>query len=205
MKTGHTRTTCPDNWRRYHATISASSGESSTNQKVVIPPKEDLLQNNNPWCCNCAKQGHYVHQCRAYRFVGLKLKNSIRNDNYIVVLWVLFFSYSAYPASNPLVVTYSDPTCPESLDVEGSEEDLHDSTHPSGQDTLAQNSRGSNRKRKAREMKAKRREFLGLGTVSSTPPENKKWKFSENGTATPIGYKRRWCTTPSRKSNRYSY
>ena len=91
MKTGHTRTTCPDNWRRYHATISASSGESSTNQKVVIPPKEDLLQNNNPWCCNCAKQGHYVHQCRAYRFVGLKLNNSKRNDNYIVVSWVLFF------------------------------------------------------------------------------------------------------------------
>ena len=85
MKTGHTRTTCPDNWRRYHATISASSGESSTIQKVVIPPKEDLLQNNNPWCCNCAKQGHYVHQCRAYRFVGLKLKNSIRNDNYSCV------------------------------------------------------------------------------------------------------------------------
>ena len=90
MKPGHTRTTCPDNWRRYHATISASPGESSTNQKVVIPPKEDLLQNNNPWCCNCAKQGHYVHQCRAYRFVGLNLKNSKRNDNYIVVLWDYF-------------------------------------------------------------------------------------------------------------------
>ena len=120
-------------------------------------------------------------------------------------LLLLFFSYSGYPASNPLVVTYSDPNCPESLDVEGSEEDVNDFTDPSAEDTLAPNSRGSNRKRKAREMKAKRREFLGPGTVSFTPPKNKKWKFSESGTATPIGNKGRWCATPPRKSNRYCY
>ena len=108
---GHTRTTCPDNWRRYHATLSGDS--------VVVPHKNQLLEKPPAWCCNCAKKGHYSHQCSAY-------------------------NRSNYPPSVSTVVTYSDPSQPESLNnsLDTSEE---------GETASVQ------RKRMMREAKAKRR------------------------------------------------
>merc|ERR1712098_270608 len=66
--------------------------------KVVRPMTTTNEPPKNVWCCNCAKQGHYVHQCRAY-------------------------SYSPYPPSVPFVVTYNDPVGPESLEVSGNDDD----------------------------------------------------------------------------------
>ena len=77
---GHAKSTCPDLWRRFHATISGTEG-------VVNKPFGGIDRTHKPltdiWCCNCAKQGHYVHHCSAY-------------------------NYSSYPRSVLHVINYSN-------------------------------------------------------------------------------------------------
>ena len=62
---GHVKSSCPDLWRRFHATISGPEG-------VVNIPFGGLDQSHKSlsqiWCCNCAKKGHYLHHCRAYNY-----------------------------------------------------------------------------------------------------------------------------------------
>jgi len=58
---GHIQSHCPDNWRRYHASTSAKAG-------LFVPDVDVHVPAHQAWCCNCARQGHYVHQCRAYSY-----------------------------------------------------------------------------------------------------------------------------------------
>lgn len=60
---GHIQSKCPDTWRRYHATLDAGEKPTSKGQNQISALKS--------WCCNCGRQGHYVHQCRGYRFSSL--------------------------------------------------------------------------------------------------------------------------------------
>ncbi|XP_076327115.1 uncharacterized protein LOC143234009 [Tachypleus tridentatus] len=56
---GHLRNECPDLWRRFHATITAGAPVKGTckikNRKKV-------------YCYNCAKKGHYGHECQQQQF-----------------------------------------------------------------------------------------------------------------------------------------
>ena len=62
---GHVKFTCPDMWRRFHATLSGEEG-------VVHEPFGGIDRTHKPldqiWCCNCAKRGHYPHHCNAYNY-----------------------------------------------------------------------------------------------------------------------------------------
>jgi len=113
--------------------------------KVVVPDKETLLMERpTAWCCNCAGQGHYVHQCPRY-------------------------SRSPYAPTVPYVVTYQEPTGPESLEVsEGGETP----------------STSGGRKRKLRaEIKAKRKEFLrgSIPGLLVRNPHNRRRRFENEG------------------------
>ena len=85
---GHARSTCPDMWRRFHATLSGPEG-------VVSKPFGGLDRSHKPssqiWCCNCAKKGHYLHHCSAY-------------------------SYSAYPRPVLHVINYNNLICQSESD-----------------------------------------------------------------------------------------
>ena len=59
---GHIQSQCPDTWRRYHSTTTTTSHD------IVQPPNEVHVRPQKAWCANCARQGHYVHQCRHYSF-----------------------------------------------------------------------------------------------------------------------------------------
>lgn len=52
---GHPDSLCPDLWRRYHMTTD--DGPIVRAQVKVRPPEER-------YCYNCARQGHYGHQCQ---------------------------------------------------------------------------------------------------------------------------------------------
>ena len=54
---GHLKQDCPNNWRRFHATTSGT---------VPVIPEGGQRPAKDTWCPNCAKKGHYLHQCRAY-------------------------------------------------------------------------------------------------------------------------------------------
>ena len=56
---GHVARDCPDNWRRFHATLS--HGEI-VNPGRVEKPDADC------WCCNCGARGHNVSDCYGYKF-----------------------------------------------------------------------------------------------------------------------------------------
>jgi hypothetical protein len=58
---GHIQSQCPDIWRRYHAT-------TTPNQGIVQPEPNVHLPLRKIWCSNCARQGHYLHQCRSYSY-----------------------------------------------------------------------------------------------------------------------------------------
>ena len=62
---GHTKSNCPDTWRRFHATLSGQEGVVQTPDQGIERAHKELCQ---IWCSNCAKQGHYLHQCRAYNY-----------------------------------------------------------------------------------------------------------------------------------------
>ena len=75
---GHIQSQCPDTWRRYHSTTTTTSHD------IVQPPNEVHVRPQKAWCANCARRGHYVHQCRHY-------------------------SFSCIPAPRMTVVTYDQP------------------------------------------------------------------------------------------------
>ncbi|XP_070183668.1 zinc finger CCHC domain-containing protein 7-like [Littorina saxatilis] len=55
---GHSGEHCPDrHWRQYHATVT-------TSEKLV---QKEKSVNSRVYCCNCAKQGHFVHECTEER------------------------------------------------------------------------------------------------------------------------------------------
>ncbi|CAB4062545.1 AIR1_2 [Lepeophtheirus salmonis] len=53
---GHETKACPNVWRRFHLTTNV--GDFVRVEKFVDP--------KDKWCPNCAKKGHYLHQCPAY-------------------------------------------------------------------------------------------------------------------------------------------
>ncbi len=58
---GHTEASCPDIWRRFHDTVSADA------ENFKSPSCDVHRSAANSTCVNCAKKGHYLHHCRAYR------------------------------------------------------------------------------------------------------------------------------------------
>ncbi|XP_029965817.1 zinc finger CCHC domain-containing protein 7-like [Salarias fasciatus] len=62
--TGHLSDTCPDVWRQYHLTIT-----------VEAPLRPRTVKNVQPrrfcaHCYNCAKRGHYGHECTLKRMIS---------------------------------------------------------------------------------------------------------------------------------------
>ncbi|XP_013786880.1 zinc finger CCHC domain-containing protein 7-like [Limulus polyphemus] len=56
---GHLRNECPDLWRRFHATIVPGTPVKGTCK---------TKNRKNVYCYNCAKKGHYGHECQQQRF-----------------------------------------------------------------------------------------------------------------------------------------
>jgi hypothetical protein len=57
---GHMVAACPDNWRRFHATIDPTA-------EAPVQPAEDCHKAAiDTFCYNCGKKGHYLDHCRAY-------------------------------------------------------------------------------------------------------------------------------------------
>ena len=41
---------------------------SAQDNAAIVPRKNVHLEAKQVWCCNCARRGHFVHQCRGYSY-----------------------------------------------------------------------------------------------------------------------------------------
>jgi hypothetical protein len=80
---GHVKSSCPDLWRRFHATISGPEGVVDVPFGGVDRSHKSLSQ---IWCCNCAKKGHYLHHCRAYNYSSYPrtVQHIVNYDNILI-------------------------------------------------------------------------------------------------------------------------
>ncbi|OCU00760.1 zinc finger CCHC domain-containing protein 7 [Xenopus laevis] len=61
---GHYADACPEIWRQYHLTIKAGP---------IKKPKSHSGQKDIVYCCNCAKKGHCIYECKERRMNSDKL------------------------------------------------------------------------------------------------------------------------------------
>lgn len=52
---GHSYIHCPDHWRLFHLTTNT--------ENVIVPPKNIHKKEEDVWCCNCSRKGHFYNNC----------------------------------------------------------------------------------------------------------------------------------------------
>uniref|UniRef100_A0A1B6GCM2 Zinc finger CCHC domain-containing protein 7 n=2 Tax=Cuerna arida TaxID=1464854 RepID=A0A1B6GCM2_9HEMI len=67
-KVTHRSSLCPDLWRSFHATTSGEKKVPST-----------VNENKRKYCCNCARKGHFSHDCPFLSYAGQQTSPFVTN------------------------------------------------------------------------------------------------------------------------------
>ena len=195
---GHVSYNCPDNWRRYHATLPGDEG-------IVVPEEDDHKPLKEITCINCGKTGHYTHQCTRIRsvrmgghapvthvcsyddFVPEASQSKRQRKRELKEAKSLFRSNSGGRRSNQMDKNSVSPFVPRFLQSNEAEVDEGDSLANQllGEVSTSDNWRAKKRQKRA-ELKQLRRSCNSDESKSPFRPNNNKRRSLDNGHATPV-------------------